>query len=60
VGPPSTGLTSRVTNIEPRLEDAHALPDDEAAFDAICLVTVLGEVLQKAPIPSRRTGAAPT
>ena len=33
-----------VTNVEPRLGDAQALPYDDASFDAAYLVTVLGEV----------------
>lgn len=33
-----------ITNIEPRLGDARALPYDDATFDAAYLVTVLGEV----------------
>ena len=33
-----------ITNIEPRLGDARALPYDHASFDAAVLVTVLGEV----------------
>ena len=33
-----------LTNIEPRLGDARALPYDDATFDAAYLVTVLGEV----------------
>ena len=35
---------AEITNIEPRLGDARALPYDGATFDAAYLVTVLGEV----------------
>jgi ubiquinone/menaquinone biosynthesis C-methylase UbiE len=33
-----------ITNVEPRVGDARALPYDDATFDAAYLVTVLGEV----------------